>query len=167
MVTSLRLHHLSIVGVLGIALTACEQATPPQGPPPARVSVITVEPSAVPIINELPGRLSATRVAEVRARISGIVLERKFEEGSEVEAGQILFQIDPAPLREYVDAFVKEVRKIASHVFHSKELGDYHPRINHKRKAGGRDPDPRMRFLSLVMQTIECDCLQVVADTLA
>ena len=99
MVTSLRLHHLSIVGVLGIALTACEQATPPQGPPPARVSVITVEPSAVPIINELPGRLSATRVAEVRARTSGIVLERKFEEGSEVEAGQILFQIDPAPLR--------------------------------------------------------------------
>src|SRR5690606_30359128 len=51
------------------------------------------------ITEVLPGRLESTQVAEVRARASGIVLERTFSEGSMVEAGQVLFRIDPAPMR--------------------------------------------------------------------
>ena len=49
--------------------------------------------------SELPGRLEANRVAQVRARVAGIVLKRTFKEGSEVKAGQLLFRIDPAPYR--------------------------------------------------------------------
>lgn len=78
-------------------LAACgkKQEAPP-APPPPTVSVITVAPAAVPVSNELPGRVEAFRVAQVRARTPGIVLKRVFEEGSDVKAGQVLFRIDPA-----------------------------------------------------------------------
>lgn len=72
-------------------------AASPGGPPPAEVGVVTVEPGAVGLMTELPGRLEASRVAQVRARATGIVQARLFREGSEVRAGQRLFQIDPAP----------------------------------------------------------------------
>ncbi|MDE2297502.1 MAG: efflux RND transporter periplasmic adaptor subunit, partial [Burkholderiales bacterium] len=58
-----------------------------------------VEPHAVGLATELPGRLEASRVAQVRARVAGVVLKRVFKEGSDVKAGQLLFQIDPAPYR--------------------------------------------------------------------
>lgn len=63
------------------------------------VDVITVKPAPIALVSELPGRIEAMRVAEVRARVAGIVLRRHFEEGTDVMAGQVLFQIDPAPLR--------------------------------------------------------------------
>ena len=72
-----------------------------------------------------------------------------------------------APLREFVESFAKELRRIASLAFHSKQLSGYHSRITKKRKAGAKATDPKMRFLSIVVQTIECDCLRVVDDTLA
>ena len=67
------------------------------GPPPAEVGVITVEPRPVGLVTELPGRLEASRVAQVRARAAGILQKRVFVEGSDVKAGQLLFRIDPAP----------------------------------------------------------------------
>lgn len=86
-----------------LALAACgeeEEGTPP----PAEVSVITVATSPITITNELPGRLSALRVAEVRARVAGVVLERTFTEGADVKAGDVLFRIDPAPFKVDVDS---------------------------------------------------------------
>jgi len=80
-----------------VFLAACgpKQSAPPQQTP--EVGVVTVQPSAVPVTSELPGRTSAYLVAEVRARVDGIVLRREFTEGSEVQAGQRLYKIDPAP----------------------------------------------------------------------
>lgn len=69
------------------------------GPPPAVVGVVTVANETVALQTELPGRVSAVRVAQVRARVNGVVLKRLFVEGSEVKAGQTLFQIDAAPYR--------------------------------------------------------------------
>lgn len=74
------------------------------GPPPAMVSVITVEPEQVSNINELPGRVEAVRTAEVRSRVGGIVQRRIFSEGSEVRAGQPLYQVDPAPYQAIHDS---------------------------------------------------------------
>jgi membrane fusion protein (multidrug efflux system) len=71
-------------------------------PPPAEVGVITVAPRPVGLVTELPGRLEASRVAQVRARVPGIVQKRLFTEGSDVKAGQPLFQIDPASLQASV-----------------------------------------------------------------
>ena len=67
------------------------------GPPPAEVGVVTVAPKAVGLATELPGRLEASRVAQVRARAAGILQKRLFTEGSDVKAGQPLFRIDSAP----------------------------------------------------------------------
>jgi membrane fusion protein (multidrug efflux system) len=61
------------------------------------VSVVTVAPSDVGLVTELPGRLEASRVAQVRARAAGIVQRRQFREGSDVRAGQLLFSIDAGP----------------------------------------------------------------------
>lgn len=63
------------------------------------VQAVTVQPTPLALSSELPGRIEPVRVAEVRARVAGIVLRRHFEEGADVRAGQVLFQIDPAPLR--------------------------------------------------------------------
>lgn len=65
--------------------------------PPPEVSVVLAQPQAVQLSTELPGRLEPSRVAQVRARATGILLKRQFDEGSDVKAGQALFQIDPAP----------------------------------------------------------------------
>jgi membrane fusion protein (multidrug efflux system) len=61
------------------------------------VGVVTVAPREVGLVTELPGRLEASRVAQVRARAAGILQKRLFREGSDVKAGQALFQIDSAP----------------------------------------------------------------------
>ena len=87
-----------------LALGACGDKKPdaqakPAAPPPPEVSVVTVAPERLAISNELPGRLEATRTAQVRARVPGIVQKRLFTEGSDVKAGTVLFRIDPASLQ--------------------------------------------------------------------
>ena len=65
--------------------------------PPAQVGVVTVTQGDVGLVTELPGRLEASRVAQVRARAAGILQRRLFREGSDVKVGQALFVIDAAP----------------------------------------------------------------------
>lgn len=92
--------------LLLVAVTGCGQGNNPPpgagGPPPAEVGVITVTAGDVGLVTELPGRLEASRVAQVRARAAGILQKRLFQEGSDVREGQVLFNIDPAP---YAAAF--------------------------------------------------------------
>jgi len=97
-----------LCGAAAVLLAACgakENAAPAGRPamPPPPVGVVTVQPHAVALSNELPGRVEALRVAQVRARVNGVVLERLFVEGSDVKAGQPLFQIDPAPYQAVLD----------------------------------------------------------------
>jgi membrane fusion protein (multidrug efflux system) len=75
-----------------------KQVAPPSHPP-AEVSVITVGTERVNHTTELPGRINPMREAQVRARATGVLLKRLFEEGSNVKEGQTLFEIDPMPLR--------------------------------------------------------------------
>lgn len=84
-------------------LSACSKGAAPSAggsggaPPPAQVGVVTVSQGDVGLVTELPGRLEASRIAQVRARAAGILQERLFREGSDVKAGQRLFRIDAAP----------------------------------------------------------------------
>ena len=84
-------------------LSACSKSAAPSAggsggvPPPAQVGVVTVSQEDVGLVTELPGRLEASRIAQVRARAAGILQERLFREGSDVKAGQRLFRIDAAP----------------------------------------------------------------------
>ena len=85
-------------------LAAC--GSRPSAPPPAgpvEVGVVTITPAPLTLTRELPGRTSAFRVAEVRARVNGIVQKRLFAEGSDVKEGQKLFLIDPAPYEAAFD----------------------------------------------------------------
>jgi membrane fusion protein (multidrug efflux system) len=102
----------SLAGVLlisALGLSACDSkqnvsdqvvATPPA----MQVQVVEVVSEPVTLKRELPGRVSAYRIAEVRARVDGIVEKRLFEEGSDVAEGDVLFQIDAAPYRAALDS---------------------------------------------------------------
>jgi len=89
-----------------LLIAACNQATSqsPQAPPPPEVAVIEVHPQTVPLTRELVGRLAPTRVAQVRARVAGIILERAYKEGTDVGQGDVLYLIDPAPLQAALHA---------------------------------------------------------------
>ena len=92
----------AVVVTLSLLAACGQQAAQGAGPgggapPPAEVGVVTVAPKAVGLATELPGRLEASRVAQVRARAAGILQKRLFTEGSDVKAGQPLFLIDSAP----------------------------------------------------------------------
>ncbi|HYS63371.1 MAG TPA: efflux RND transporter periplasmic adaptor subunit, partial [Paraburkholderia sp.] len=78
-------------------VAACGEKPAAQAPQTPEVGIVTVKPTPVPVVVELPGRVSAFLVAQIIARVDGIVLRREFVEGSEVRAGQRLYQIDPAP----------------------------------------------------------------------
>jgi membrane fusion protein (multidrug efflux system) len=91
---------LAVLIVLGGCVDA-KQA--PQAPAAPEVTVVTVQPQSVPVVTELPGRTSAYLVAQVRARVDGIVLKRGFTEGADVKGKQRLYQIDPAPYRAMLD----------------------------------------------------------------
>jgi len=95
------------ISVLVLLLGVLSGCTKKQGilqMPPPEVGVVTVSSQTMPIITELPGRIDAVRVAQVRARATGILLKRFFVEGSEVKEGDVLFQIDPAPLQANEDS---------------------------------------------------------------
>lgn len=83
-----------------LTLTACDEATHGDSKTsPPEVGIYTVQPQEVQLSTELPGRTNAFLIAEVRPQVGGLLLKREFREGSYVEAGQILYQIDPAPYR--------------------------------------------------------------------
>lgn len=98
--------HGSGVVVAALLLAGCGRQAPPPAPPPPKVSVVTVRAQALPITTELPGRVTAYRTADVRPQVNGIILKRLFVEGSEVKAGQQLYQIDPAPYQAAYDSAV-------------------------------------------------------------
>ncbi|MDI1257851.1 efflux RND transporter periplasmic adaptor subunit [Aquabacterium sp.] len=124
----------AVLAVTASLLAACgpKAAAPPAAPgggmPPAQVGVITVQPQTVPIITELPGRLEASRIAQVRARVAGIVQQRNFVEGSDVKAGQVLFQIDPSSFKAVLDSALASQAKVEANLNQATALvGRYQP----------------------------------------
>jgi membrane fusion protein (multidrug efflux system) len=100
MQTMYKTRLITVAGLLivGMMVAGCGKKTaatpPPSGPP--EVGVVIVQPERLSLSTELPGRTSPHLIAEVRPQVSGIVQKRLFTEGSDVKAGQVLYQIDPA-----------------------------------------------------------------------
>jgi membrane fusion protein, multidrug efflux system len=92
----------SLVLMAALGLTACAKEQPQHAMPPPEVAVQTVNQDAVPLELTYTARTAGSREVEVRARVGGILLKRRYEEGSRVKAGQPLFQIDPEPIRARV-----------------------------------------------------------------
>jgi membrane fusion protein (multidrug efflux system) len=82
---------------VALILSACGKKEEQAPPPPPPVGFVTLQPQAVTLTSELPGRTSAYETSEVRPQVNGIVLARLFEEGQVVRAGQPLYRIDPSP----------------------------------------------------------------------
>lgn len=98
-----------------LALTGCNEKESQQSAPPApEVGVVTLKSEPLQITNELPGRTSAYRIAEVRPQVSGIILKRNFTEGSDVKAGVSLYQIDPALYKAAYDSANGDLAKAKS-----------------------------------------------------
>lgn len=93
--------------VVALLLAACDNtksSSAPAAPAAPEVTTVIAKSASLPIQRDLVGRLASTRVAEVRARVAGIILKRTYTEGTDVEKGQVLFQIDPAPLEAELHA---------------------------------------------------------------
>ncbi|MFV9656104.1 efflux RND transporter periplasmic adaptor subunit [Pseudomonas sp. NY15366] len=87
---------VSAIAVAMLGLTGCQESSAPQTQQTPQVGVVTLEAKPFALTSEVPGRTSAYRIAEVRPQVNGIIQKRLFTEGSEVKAGQQLYQIDPA-----------------------------------------------------------------------
>lgn len=95
-----------LICAVAVLLASCDKAAPKSAPAPTipEVKVVKAHEEPLPLTRELVGRLAATRTAEVRARVAGIILQRVYKEGTDVKSGETLFQIDPAPLEAEVHA---------------------------------------------------------------
>lgn len=92
--------------------------------PPALVAVLSVEPETAILVDELPGRVAAFRTAEIRPQVGGIVEKRLFDQGSEVKAGQALFQINPDPFKADVDSAAAALQRVEAGLVRSQSKFD-------------------------------------------
>ncbi len=92
------------LSVLAVSfLSGCKSASAPPAAGPPEVATVTLSPERVVLTTELPGRTCAYLVAEIRPQVSGLLQSRKFVEGADVKAGDLLYQIDPAPYQVAYD----------------------------------------------------------------
>jgi len=121
------------LSILVLVIAACakeEGKGAAKGPPPVpEVGVITVQPQSVSLTRELPGRTAAFRVAEVRARVNGIVQKRLFTEGTDVKANQPLFQIDRAPYQAVLDSAEAQVARAEANAASTKSLAERYAKL--------------------------------------
>lgn len=106
---------------LTLALGACgNSADDAPQMPLAKVRIETLEAKPLSISSELSGRIAAPRIAEVRARVAGVVLQRVFNEGHDVKQGDVLFRIDPAPFKADLDSAQASLRKAEANAFQAR-----------------------------------------------
>lgn len=120
------MRELGVIGLLlvGVGLAGCDGGEPQEerAPEPRAVKVLSISTEVFTRQAELPGRVEPVRVAEVRARVPGIVLHKPFEEGADVKAGDLLFQIDPAPLKAAVSRAEAELARADATLFEAQAL---------------------------------------------
>lgn len=109
------LANLGYATALTLALASCNEQAPQQQKAAAdakpQVSAVTLRPQSVTITAEVPGRTAASLIAEVRPQVGGIIRARNFKEGSEVNAGDVLYEIEPSPYQAAFDSSVATLQK--------------------------------------------------------
>jgi membrane fusion protein (multidrug efflux system) len=130
-----------------LALAGCHGSSSSSGPagpppkPPAEVGVVTLAPERVTLTTELPGRTSPFRIAEVRPQVNGVLLKRMFIEGGEVQAGQQLYQIDPAPYQAAYDSATASLAHANAELASAKALGDRYKLLGSTNAVSKQDAD--------------------------
>jgi membrane fusion protein (multidrug efflux system) len=126
-------------------LSACDkpsaQSLQDQAMPVPQVAVVQAESQSVPLTRELVGRLAATRVAQVRARVAGIILSRVYTEGTDVDVGDVLFQIDPAQLEANLHAQEAALAKAQADAANAALTAKRYLELREKRTLSQQDLD--------------------------
>lgn len=136
-------HALPSALLLAAVLAACnsEKAPPPPPQPQLQVSVVTLHPQPVAITAELPGRVSASLIAEIRPQVNGIIKSRLFREGSEVKTGDVLYEIDPAPYQAALDSAVAAQHKAEAAVANAQVRADRYRELLQRNAGSKQDSD--------------------------
>ena len=117
--------------VAAVLIAGCGRKAPARRQGGAlEVTVATIKTQTVPLSVELPGRIDPVRVAQVRARVDGIVLQREFHQGTNVTAGEVLYQIDPAPYQAALDSAKASVAQAQANLTQAQLLAErYKPLV--------------------------------------
>jgi membrane fusion protein (multidrug efflux system) len=126
-----------------LLLAGCQRESGSAGgtPPPAEVGVVTIEPQAVTLTTELPGRTSPFRIAEVRPQVTGVLLKRLFTEGAEVREGQQLYQIDSSPYQATYDSAQAQLAKANAELASAQSLRDRYEALKSTNAVSKQDYD--------------------------
>jgi membrane fusion protein (multidrug efflux system) len=133
------------IATVVFAVTGCQQS-PPSGagaPPkaPAQVSVVTLVQQSVTLTTDLPGRTSPYRIADVRPQVSGVLQKRLFVEGDDVQAGQQLYQIDPALYQAAYDSALAMLAHANAEMASAKALSDRYKALGDTNAVSKQDAD--------------------------
>ncbi|WP_226093312.1 efflux RND transporter periplasmic adaptor subunit [Dickeya oryzae] len=129
-------------GMLTVLLTGCERNTASsEAVQPVSVTVQTLHGAPVTLHSELTGRVTAAMVSEVRPQVDGIIQQRLFTEGSEVKAGQVLYQIDPASYQAAVDQAAATLKNAQSTVRSAKLKAERYARLLKDEGVAQQDAD--------------------------
>lgn len=137
---------LALVAACSDADSSKQSAAPTM--PLSAVSVVEVVPEAIPILNELPGRIAPTRIAEVRPRVSGIVLERVFEQGSLVKEGDLLYRIDPELFRVQVESAQATLQRAQAIQLQARQAADRQKQLKERNVSSGQQVDDAIAALA-------------------
>ena len=146
---------LSIAAAFVVA--ACGPSQPPgfQGFPPSEVTTFAVLPSAVPATYEYVGQTAGSKEVEVRARVTGILEQKLFQEGAPVRAGQVLFVIDPKPLAAQAAALEADLARAQAQKAQSdREVARLKP-LAEKRAVGQKEADDAMSNAELAAASVK------------
>jgi membrane fusion protein (multidrug efflux system) len=134
-----------------LILAGCQEEQAQQGGaafPPPQVAVVTVKAEDVPITNDLPGRIAATRTAEVRPRATGIIIERIFEQGSQVKEGDVLYRIDPASFKVQVTSAEATLRRAKAVQAQARNTADRQEQLRKSNVASAQTYDDAVALLA-------------------
>jgi membrane fusion protein (multidrug efflux system) len=124
-------------------------------PPPPEIATVTIQPEAIELTTELPGRISALRIAEVRPQVNGILQKRLFEEGSDVKAGQLLYQIDPASFEVSLESAKASLSKAQANLPSIKLRADRYKELLSARAVSQQDHDDAAASMGQALAEIE------------
>lgn len=131
--------------------------------PAPEVAIVTIQPRQVELTTELPGRTSPYLVAEIRPQVNGIIKKRLFREGSDVKAGQLLYQIDPAPFKVALDSAKASLGKAKANLPSIRLKAERHKELLADKAVSRQDYDDVSAAREQVLAEIEYWQAQVAA----
>lgn len=135
--------------------SGCDKPKQAMTPPPPEVVTFTVQPERIVLMTELPGRTSAHRIAEIRPQVNGIIQKRLFKEGSDVQQGQELYQIDPAPFQAAYDNARASLAKSEAALPAIKSRADRYRGLLAEKAVSQQDYDDRESALKTAEADVE------------